>query len=95
MVDPPIADAHLDLLLELAHRELKQGQRGTFARYWLPNLVAGGVGLQVCALYADPGTDARAEVLGQIEVFERALAQNPADVVAARSRAVFICWYRH
>ena len=82
-----IADAHLDLLLELAHRELRRGERGTFARHWLPKLRAGGVGLQVCALYADPGTDARAEVLGQVEVFERALAENRDDVVAVRSRA--------
>lgn len=82
-----IADAHLDLLLELAHRELRRGETGTFARHWLQKLRAGGVGLQVCALYADPGTDARAEVLGQIEVFERALAQSPDDVVAVRSRA--------
>ncbi len=87
MVDPPIADAHLDLLLELAHRELRRGETGTFARHWLPNLVAGGVGLQVCSLYADPGTDARAEALGQVEVYGRALAENPEAVVAVRSRA--------
>jgi len=81
-----IADAHLDLLLELAHRE-RRGETGTFARHWLPKLRAGGVALQVCVLYADPGTDAAAEVLGQIEVFERALAENPDDVVAVRSHA--------
>ncbi len=37
-----IADAHLDLLLELGYRELRSGETGTFARTWLPLLEAGG-----------------------------------------------------
>jgi membrane dipeptidase len=82
-----IADAHLDLLLELAHRELRDGETGTFARHWLPNLRAGGVRLQVCSLYSDPGADARREVLHQIEVYERAVQENAEAVVAVRSRA--------
>ena len=45
-----IADAHNDLLIELAFfRE----ERNPFAERWLPQLEAGGIGLQVCALFAE------------------------------------------
>ena len=48
-----IADAHVDILLELAHREHRLGETGVFARTWLPLLEAGGVGLQVCPVFVD------------------------------------------
>ena len=48
-----IADAHTDLLLELAHREHRLGETDVFARTWLPLLEAGGVGLQVCPVFVD------------------------------------------
>jgi membrane dipeptidase len=44
-----IVDAHNDLLMELVHR---RAEERPFARYWRPELDAGGVGLQVCAIYA-------------------------------------------
>ena len=56
-----IVDAHNDLLLELVlSREegrfgdlvLRTGDERLFDRYWLPLLKAGGVGIQVCPLYA-------------------------------------------
>ncbi|MFN2628307.1 MAG: dipeptidase [Gaiellaceae bacterium] len=81
-----IADAHNDLLLELVHR---RAEERPFERHWLPNLVAGGVGLQVCPLYAevDEGPErALADALAQTTAFRRALDECPA-VAAVRSRA--------
>jgi membrane dipeptidase len=75
-----IADAHNDLLAELVHR---RGEERPFERYWLPNLVAGGVGLQVCPLYADveEGPErALAEALAQTTAFRRAVAECPGQV---------------
>ena len=43
-----IADAHVDLLLELAYRERRLGESGVFASTWLPLLEQGGVRFQVC-----------------------------------------------
>ena len=48
-----IADAHNDLLLELAHREHRLGETNVFAQTWLPLLEAGGVGLQVCPIFVE------------------------------------------
>ena len=56
-----IVDAHNDVLLELvvhsgAERRfelvLRTGEERPFERYWLPRLEAGGVGVQICPLYA-------------------------------------------
>lgn len=44
-----LVDAHNDLLLELV---LRAGEENPFGSRWLPKLEAGGVGLQVCPLYA-------------------------------------------
>jgi membrane dipeptidase len=80
-----IADAHNDLLLELV---LRRDEPSPFARHWLSKLRAGGVGLQVCALYAadSPPDEARAEVEGQLEAFRRLLEENPGDVFHIRTR---------
>ena len=48
-----IADAHCDLLLELAYREHRLRETDVFARTWLPLLEAGGVGLQVCPIFVE------------------------------------------
>ena len=48
-----IADAHVDLLMELAYRERRLGETNVFADTWLPLFERGGVGLQVCAVYVD------------------------------------------
>jgi membrane dipeptidase len=81
-----IADAHNDLLLELVHR--RQEER-PFERYWLPKLEAGGVGLQVCPLYAeveDGPERALAEALGQTTAFRRALREAAERVAWVRTR---------
>ncbi len=84
-----IADAHLDLLLELAHRELRFGEAGSFAHTWLPLLEAGGVGLQVCPVFVElerqPEGTLR-EALGQATLLVRAARESPDRVVLVRSR---------
>lgn len=83
-----IADAHLDLLLELAHRELRFGETGTFARTWLPLLEAGGVGLQVCPVFVElerQPEGALREALGQATLLVRAARECPDRVTLVRS----------
>ena len=70
-----IVDAHNDLLAELVHRD---GEERPFARYWRPELDAGGVGLQVCAIYtADDADDALRFGLAQAAAYHRLLAESP------------------
>ena len=84
-----IADAHVDLLLELAYREHRAGERGVFAATWLPLLRAGGVALQVCPVFVEldrqPEGSLR-EALGQAMSFRRAVSENEPDVLAVRTR---------
>lgn len=83
-----IADAHTDLLQELAWRERRLGEVDVFARTWLPVLDRGGVRLQVCPVYVDafvqPEGSLR-ESLSQVTAFHHAVAENPERVV----------WIRH
>jgi membrane dipeptidase len=82
-----IADAHNDLLLELVHR---RAEERPFERVWLPNLVAGGIGVQVCALFADveDGPErALADTLEQTTAFRRALAECGEHVAAVQTAA--------
>jgi membrane dipeptidase len=50
--DSWIADAHVDLLLELAWRRERE-EENPFGAHWLPPLRAGGVRLQVCPIYVE------------------------------------------
>jgi membrane dipeptidase len=81
-----LADAHSDLLMELV---FFRSEARPFANRWLGNLQAGGVQLQVCALFSDeadlPELALRKALLGVGE-FDRAVAEN-AQVVAVRSLA--------
>jgi len=83
-----IADAHVDLLLELSYREHRLAEEDVFARTWLPLLESGGVGLQVCPVYVDvtvqPEGSLR-EALRQVASFHRALAENTDRVAQIRS----------
>lgn len=85
-----IADAHVDLLLELAYRERRLGEAGVFARTWLPLLERGGVGLQVCAVYVDvtvqPEGSLR-EALSMVGSFHRAVHENADRVIQVRGAA--------
>ena len=85
-----IADAHVDILLELAHREHRLGETDVFARTWLPLLEAGGIGLQVCPVFVDleyqPEGSLR-EALRQVTALQHALAESPNRLVGVRTRA--------
>jgi membrane dipeptidase len=80
-----IADAHNDLLLELL---LRRGEENPFATHWLPKLRAGGVTLQVCALYTGGGpvNETRATADELLDAFRRLLDENPDAVFQVRSR---------
>jgi membrane dipeptidase len=85
-----IADAHVDLLLELVHREHRLRETDVFARTWLPLLEAGGVGLQVCPVWVElelqPEGTLR-DALRQVTAFHRAARENPERVVVVRTAA--------
>ena len=85
-----LADAHTDLLLELAHREHRLGETNVFAQTWLPLLEAGGVGLQVCPVFIElelqPEGSLR-EALRQVTALHHAVRENPERVLAVRTRA--------
>jgi membrane dipeptidase len=85
-----IADAHTDLLLELAHREHRLGETNVFAQTWRPLLEAGGVGLQVCPIFVElerqPEGTLR-DALGQAASFHRAVRENADRIVAVRTRS--------
>lgn len=82
-----IVDAHNDLLLELVHR---RREPNPFANHWLGNLRAGGVGLQVCPIYA--GLEhlpegALRRGLEQVAACHRAIHENRDAVVLVQERA--------
>ena len=85
-----IADAHVDLLMELAYRERRLGEANVFADTWLPLLERGGVGLQVCPIYVDvtvqPEGSLR-EALSMVASFHRAIAENGERVVQVAAAA--------
>ena len=71
-----IVDAHNDLLAELVHR---RDEERPFARYWRPELDAGGVGLQVCPIFtADEASEDAAHrfALAQAAAYHRLLAET-------------------
>jgi membrane dipeptidase len=78
-----IADAHVDLLLELAYRERRLGESDVFARTWLPLLERGEVGLQVCPVYVDVSVQPEGslrEALSMVASFHRAVDENTERV---------------
>ena len=85
-----IADAHVDLLMELAYRERRLGESDVFASTWLPLFEQGGVGLQVCAVYVDlvvqPEGSLR-EALSMVAAFQNALRENAHHVKQVTSAA--------
>jgi membrane dipeptidase len=92
-----IVDAHNDLLLELvlSRQEgrfgdliLRTGDERLFDRYWLPQLEAGDVGIQICPLYAAEKEYARPSerALAQEAEFRRLLDENAERVCQVRTR---------
>src|SRR5438309_6013553 len=78
-----LVDAHNDLLLELV---LRADEENPFGSRWLPKLEAGGLGLQVCPLYAAtaPREEARGRALAQAREFTRAIEENGDRVYQVR-----------
>jgi membrane dipeptidase len=64
---------------------LRREEPNPFATHWLPKLRAGGVHLQVCALFTghEPGAPERAHDV--LAAFERLLDENRDDVVHVRA----------
>jgi membrane dipeptidase len=82
MPDALIADAHSDLLMELV---LRRHEESPFRRHWLPPLRAGGVRLQITAVYSElepPRETVLRRALAQVAAFHRALRENPAETRA-------------
>ncbi|HET8742442.1 MAG TPA: membrane dipeptidase [Gaiella sp.] len=85
-----IADAHVDLLMELAYRERRLGETDVFASTWLPLLEQGGVGLQVCPIYVDLAVQpegALREALSLAASFHRALRESGDRLVQVSTAA--------
>jgi membrane dipeptidase len=61
---------------------------GFFQRYWLPRLVAGGVGIQVCPLYGEGArrSDARERALAQEAELRRVVTECADQVCQVRTR---------
>jgi membrane dipeptidase len=86
-----IVDAHTDVLhyvdedFELV---LRRGEAGAFQRYWLPRLVAGGVGVQICPVYGEGArrADPRERTLEQVAELERLVVGNAEQVCRVRTR---------
>ncbi|WP_051790891.1 dipeptidase [Amycolatopsis jejuensis] len=82
-----IADAHLDLLQDLS---LRDQDPDVFARDWLPQLQAGGVAAQVCAVACEdrvnPGANL-VQALRQAAAFRQACRRNSGQVLMVACRA--------
>lgn len=84
---PPVADAHLDLLMELWHR---RDEELPFGKHWLPGLRQGGVVLQVCPTFAAdlellPELALR-RTLEQINAFQRCVRETEGATLQVRFR---------
>ena len=93
-----IVEAHNDVLLELLvgpgepeslTLELRRGSDRLLDGYWLPQLEAAGVGVQICPLYGagEPGDGARDRALAQAAELEAAVEANAERMCRAVSRA--------
>lgn len=84
-----IVDAHNDVILQLVGEDELVLREGLFERYWLPELEAAGVGVQICPLYGacEPGPGARERALAQHAELRRAAEANADRVCLARTAA--------
>jgi membrane dipeptidase len=85
----PMADCHSDLLLVVRHAR-ERGQRDPFGDFWLPQLRAGGVVLQVLAVFVEPqhvGEGALRRSLLLVEEAHRIAEEHPGDVTICRTGA--------
>lgn len=82
-----IADAHNDLLAEVA---LRRRETNPFATHWLGKLRRAGIGLQICPISVDLDREPRAPLyalLEQVAACYRAVRENDGEVCAVTARA--------
>jgi membrane dipeptidase len=84
-----IVDAHNDVILELVGEDVLALREGLFERYWLPELEAAGVGVQICPLYGacELGPGARERALAQHAELRRSVEANAERVCLASTAA--------
>lgn len=83
------ADAHVDLLLEVAWRR-ERGEPNPFREHWLTQLDAGGVRLQVCPIYIEGDLVPDGALRGAMQLagaFHDAVRENADRVTQVRSAA--------
>jgi membrane dipeptidase len=84
--EPFVVDAHNDLLLEL---EFRSAEENPFSTHWLTNLRRGGIGLQICPIFAELSVlpeGALPKALRQVVAFHRAARENANEVIWVRTR---------
>jgi membrane dipeptidase len=82
-----VVDAHNDLILSVTAPGLRE--RNTLRKRWLPELRAGGVDVQVCALYSEPEIpEAQLRTtLNQLAALKREVRLNSDEVSICRTGA--------
>ena len=83
MTSLPMADCHDDLLLAVQHRR-ERGDADPFGDFWLPQLRAGGVVLQVLPIYTEHQFLGEGALRRALQVIETArwMAERHRDEVA-------------
>lgn len=85
----PVADAHNDLLLAVEHQR-RRGFADPFGDFWLPQLRAGGVVLQVLPIYTEEefvGGDALRRAMVIMETARWMAERHSSDVALAETGA--------
>lgn len=85
----PVADAHNDLLLAVEHQR-RRGFADPFGDFWLPQLRAGGVVLQVLPIYTEQefvGGDALRRAMVIMETARWMADRHSSDVALAETGA--------
>lgn len=85
----PVADAHNDLLLAVEHQR-RRGFADPFGDFWLPQLRAGGVVLQVLPIYTEQefvGGDALRRAMVIMETARWMAERHSSDVALAETGA--------
>lgn len=86
---PVVADAHSDLLIELAYAADEFGEVNPLGTRWLPPLERGNVGLQVCAIFVEPeyaAEDRLRRALRLAHAFRAGVRENTGRAIAVQAR---------
>lgn len=85
----PVVDLHNDLLTAVQHQEERELE-GAFGEFWLPQLHAGGVALQVLPFFTDEpfvGEGALRRCLLALDLAARLAAAHPEEVTVVHDAA--------